>query len=130
MVNITRQIMLEGMSRRFSEIDAYQRLIERARRRKAIKCPHAHGTDFEGEVSQVEMVEDDGTDLDEKWGIFPAAKFLRSRKHERNLFVDGVLEITCAANMATSGNTIRIEVRTPHCRSFSRQQELLEKFRA
>src|SRR5256885_3738876 len=52
MVNITRQIMLEGMRADFREIDALsQRLIERARGAKRIKCRTPHGTDFEGEFS-------------------------------------------------------------------------------
>src|SRR5438270_5024371 len=45
MVNITRQIMLEGMRADFREVDALsQRLIERARRAKRIKCRTPHGT--------------------------------------------------------------------------------------
>src|SRR5437764_10245837 len=51
MVNITRQIMFEGMRADFREIDALsQRLIERARRAKRIKCRTPHVADFDGEL--------------------------------------------------------------------------------
>src|SRR6478609_4589267 len=47
MVNITRQIMLEGMRADFRAIDALsQRLIERARVAKRIKCKTPAGTDY------------------------------------------------------------------------------------
>src|SRR2546430_10146945 len=52
MVNITRQIMLEGMRADFNAIDALsQRLIERARGAKQIRCQTAAGTDFAAEFS-------------------------------------------------------------------------------
>src|SRR5437763_15789833 len=52
MVNITRQIMLEGMRADFRAIDALsQRLIERARAAKRIKCRTPAGTEFERELS-------------------------------------------------------------------------------
>src|ERR1700726_259939 len=52
MVNITRQIMLEGMRADFREVDTLsQRLIERARKAKRIRCRTSPGTDFEGEFS-------------------------------------------------------------------------------
>src|ERR1700719_426301 len=52
MVNITRQIILEGMRNDFREIDALsQRLIERARQARRIQCRTPCGTNFEGEFS-------------------------------------------------------------------------------
>src|SRR3954451_20032812 len=52
MVNITRQIMLEGMRADFRAVDALgQRLVVGARRPKKIKCTPPAGTDFEGEFS-------------------------------------------------------------------------------
>src|SRR5207253_4875883 len=52
MVNITRQIMLEGMRADFRAIDALsQRLIERARRANRITCTTPAGTDFAAEFS-------------------------------------------------------------------------------
>src|SRR5437879_12612227 len=52
MVNITRQIMMEGMRADFCAIDALsQRLIERARHAERIICRTPRGTDFEAEFS-------------------------------------------------------------------------------
>src|SRR3954469_15372053 len=52
MVNITRQIMLEGMRANFLEIDALsQRLVERARMTERVICKTPHGTDYVAELS-------------------------------------------------------------------------------
>src|ERR1043165_7396111 len=52
MVNITRQIMLEGMRADFQAIDAHsQRLVERARNSKRITCRTPRGTDYVAEFS-------------------------------------------------------------------------------
>src|SRR5713101_2451816 len=52
MVNVTRQIMMEGMRADFRAIDALsQRLVERARHAERIVCQTSHGTDFEAEFS-------------------------------------------------------------------------------
>src|SRR5438105_6830845 len=52
MVNINRQIMLEGMRADFREVDALsRRLIERARHALRITCRTPHGTEFEVELS-------------------------------------------------------------------------------
>src|ERR1700730_16796261 len=46
MVNITRQIMMEGMRADFRAVDALsQRLVERARHAESIACKTPHGTD-------------------------------------------------------------------------------------
>src|SRR3982074_3337622 len=52
MVNITRQIMLEGMRADFRAVDMLsQRLIERACMTKSIKCRTLAGTDYQAEFS-------------------------------------------------------------------------------
>src|SRR5207237_3498152 len=52
MVNITRQIMMEGMRADFKAVDVLsQRLIERARHAERIVCRTPHGTDFEADFS-------------------------------------------------------------------------------
>src|SRR5256885_12501712 len=52
MVNVTRQIMLEGMRADFNAIDALsQRLIDRARRAQRIVCRTPAGTDFTADFS-------------------------------------------------------------------------------
>src|SRR6266516_5840138 len=52
MVNINRQIMLEGMRADFRQIDELsQRLVDRARKSDRIRCKTPHGTEFEAEFS-------------------------------------------------------------------------------
>src|SRR6266853_3255898 len=47
MVNINREIMLEGMRADFVKIDALsQRLVERARKAERIRCKTPHGTEL------------------------------------------------------------------------------------
>ena len=60
MVNINRQIMLEGMRADFVKMDELsQRLVERARKAERITCKTPHGTEFEAELSpELEMAED------------------------------------------------------------------------
>src|SRR5437773_9545552 len=52
MVNINREIMLEGMRADFVKVDELsQRLVERARETERIRCKTPHGTEFEAELS-------------------------------------------------------------------------------
>ncbi|PYI58741.1 MAG: hypothetical protein DMC60_12095 [Verrucomicrobia bacterium] len=52
MVNINRQIMLEGMRADFRQIDELsQRLVDHARKIDRIRCKTPHGTEFEAEFS-------------------------------------------------------------------------------
>src|SRR5438477_9625849 len=52
MVNINRQIMLEGMRADFQQVDKLsQRLVGRARKAEPINCKTPHGTEFEAELS-------------------------------------------------------------------------------
>src|SRR5205085_5685507 len=52
MVNISRQIMLEGMRADFNAVDRLsQTLVERARRAQRITCRTSAGTDFSAEFS-------------------------------------------------------------------------------
>src|SRR5438876_11510057 len=52
MVNINRQIMLEGMRADFLKVDDLsERLVERARKAERIICKTPHGTEFEAELS-------------------------------------------------------------------------------
>src|SRR5437667_5647058 len=73
MVNITRQIMMEGMRADFHAIDELsQRLIERARAAKKITCRTPGGTDFEAEFSgKLKWLKTSGIITPEKWGNLP-----------------------------------------------------------
>src|SRR5947209_10749676 len=83
MVNITLQIMMEGMRADFKAVDVLsQRLIERARHAERIVCRTPHGTDFEAEFSpKLKWLKTSGIITREKWATCLAVKFsLRRRK--------------------------------------------------
>src|SRR5436309_2343920 len=75
MVNINRQIMMEGMRADFVAVDALsQRLIERARRTERIRCQTPHGTEFEAEFSpNLKWLKTSGLITPEKWGNLPGS---------------------------------------------------------
>src|ERR1700682_6472483 len=94
MVNITRQIMLEGMRADFRAIDALsQRLIERARAAQRIKCRTPAGTDFEGAFSAaLKWLKTSGIITPEKWGNLPGGEIFPSPMNSNGVFVvDGVV---------------------------------------
>src|SRR5213592_359954 len=94
MVNISRQIMMEGMRADFIAVDALsQRLIERARRTKRIRCETPHGTKFEAEFSpNLKWLKTSGLITPEKWGNLPGGEIFTAPKNTNGVFVvDGVV---------------------------------------
>src|SRR5213594_1167785 len=94
MVNINREIMLEGMRADFCAVDALsQRLVERARQAKRITCRTPHGTDFEGEFSpKLKWLKTSGLISAEKWGNLPGGEIFTSPANTNGTFVvDGVV---------------------------------------
>src|SRR6476646_3390217 len=94
MVNITRQIMLEGMRADFRAIDALsQRLVERARRAKKIKCRTPAGTDYEAELSpDLKWLKTSGIITPDKWVNLPGGEIFTSPANSNGIFVvDGVV---------------------------------------
>ena len=79
MVNINRQIMLEGMRADFCEVDQLsQRLVDRARQVDRITCKTPSGTEFEAQLSpKLKWLKTSGIITPDKWAIFLAAKFSR-----------------------------------------------------
>src|SRR5207249_9394265 len=76
MVNINRQIMLEGMRADFRQIDELsQRLVDRARKIDRIRCKTPHGTEFEAEFSpKLRWLKTSGIITPEKWGNLPGGE--------------------------------------------------------
>jgi aminopeptidase len=94
MVNINRQIMLEGMRADFIAVDALsQRLIERARHAERIICRTPHGTDFEAKFSpKLKWLKTSGIVTSEKWGNLPGGEIFTSPANTNGVFiVDGVV---------------------------------------
>jgi aminopeptidase len=135
MVNITRQIMMEGMRADFREVDALsQRLVERARRAKRIRCSTPHGTEFEGQFSRkLKWLKTSGLISPEKWGNLPGGEIFTAPANTNGIFVvDGVVgDYLCAKYGDLQAAPIRIEVRDNRMVDLAcDDKELLEEFRA
>ena len=135
MVNITRQIMLEGMRADFHAIDALsQQLVERARRAKKIKCRTPAGTDFEGEFSpDLKWLKTSGIITPDKWGNLPGGEIFTAPANSNGIFVvDGVVgDYLCQKYGDIQETPLRIEVVENRIRDLQcENKELLEEFRA
>src|SRR5438552_230844 len=135
MVNINRQIMVEGMRADFIAVDALsQRLIEHARGTERIRCHTPHGTEFEAERSpHLRWLNTSRLITPEKWGNLPGGEIFTSPKTCHGIFViDGdVGDYLCAkyGDLAAAPHTVEVEdsrVRTMR----SENKKLLEEFRA
>ena len=134
MVNISPQIMREGMRADFKAVDALsQRLIERARHAERIKCRTPHGTEFEGEFSpKLKWLKTSGIITPEKWGNLPGGEIFTSPKNTNGTFVvDGVVgDYLCSKYGDLRDAPLTIEVidnRIVDLRC--ENKELLEEFR-
>ena len=94
MVNINKQIMLEGMRADFVAVDRLsQRLIEKCRRARRVTCRTAAGTDYVAELSpDLRWVKTSGLISPEKWGNLPGGEIFTSPFNSHGRFVvDGVV---------------------------------------
>jgi aminopeptidase len=135
MVNISRQIMLEGMRADFNAVDELsQRLVERARQAKRISCRTPSGTDFEAELSpKLKWLKTSGIITPDKWGNLPGGEIFTSPANTQGIFVvDGVVgDYLCQKYGDLHDSPLTIEVadnRIVDLRCENKQ--LLEEFRA
>jgi len=134
MVNINRQIMLEGMRANFLAVDALsQRLLAHARDAKRITCRTPHGTDFEAEFSPaLNWVKTSGIITPEKWGNLPGGEIFTSPFNSNGIFVvDGVVgDYLCERYGDLQDNPLMIEVENNRIRSLkSENKDLRDDFR-
>jgi leucyl aminopeptidase (aminopeptidase T) len=135
MVNITRQIMLEGMRADFHVIDQLsQRLVERARRAKKITCRTPAGTDFEAEFSPaLKWLKTSGIITPDKWGNLPGGEIFTSPANSHGRFVvDGVVgDYLCQKYGDLHDAPLTIDVKDNRIVDLQcEHRELLEEFRA
>ena len=135
MVNITRQIMLEGMRADFLAVDALsQRLVERARLTDRVVCKTPHGTDFEAELSPtLKWLKTSGIITPDKWGNLPGGEIFTSPWNTNGTFiVDGVVgDYLCAKYGDIRDTPLRIEVADNRISDLQcEDKQLLEEFRA
>src|ERR1700738_2172662 len=135
MVNINRQIMLEGMRADFREVDALsQRLIERARHAERITCRTPRGTEFEAEFSpKLKWLKTSGIITPEKWGTLPGGEIFTAPANANGTFVvDGVVgDYLCSKYGDLRDAPLTIEVKDNRIVDLRcENKELLDDFRA
>lgn len=135
MVNITRQIMLEGMRADFIAVDKLsQRLVERARMTEKVICRTAAGTDYVAELSpNLKWLKTSGIITKEKWGNLPGGEIFTSPNNSNGIFVvDGVVgDYLCAKYGDIGATPLTIEIENNRIRNLQcENKELLEEFRA
>lgn len=134
MVNINREIMLEGMRADFAAVDALsQRLIERVRLVERVRCRTPHGTEFEAELSpNLKWLKTSGIITPDKWGNLPGGEIFTSPSNSNGVFVvDGVVgDYLCRKYGDLRDAPLTIEVENSRIRALrSENRELLEEFR-
>jgi aminopeptidase len=135
MVNINRQIMLEGMRADFREVDALsRRLIERARHAERITCRTRHGTELEAEFSpKLKWLKTSGIITPEKWGNLPGGEIFTAPANTNGTFVvDGVVgDYLCSKYGDLRDAPLTIQVADNRIVDLrSENKELLDDFRA
>ncbi|MGI8435866.1 MAG: aminopeptidase [Chthoniobacterales bacterium] len=135
MVNISRQIMREGMRADFLAVDALsQRLVERARMTKRVRCLTPRGTDYVAELSPtLKWLKTSGIITREKWGNLPGGEIFTSPFNSNGVFVvDGVVgDYLCQKYGDIEATPLTIEIKENRIVSLACENtELLEEFRA
>src|SRR5215471_2536511 len=115
MVNINRQIMLEGMRADFQKVDRLSaKVVERVRVAKQIRAKTPAGTDLTADLDpNYRWVKTSGIISPEKWGNLPGGEIFTTPGEVHGTFViDGVVgDYLCAkfGDLKESPLTIRIQ---------------------
>src|ERR1700732_1271677 len=94
MVNITRQIMLEGMRADFLKVDRISaRVVETVRRAKQVRAKTAAGTDLTADLNpDYRWLKTSGIISPDKWGNLPGGEVFTTPGEGNGIFViDGVV---------------------------------------
>lgn len=135
MVNINRQIMLEGMRADFLKVDELsQRLIEKARKAKVITVKSDGGTDMVSNfVPELKWLKTSGIISVEKWGNLPGGEIFTSPYNCNGTFVvDGVVgDYLCQKYGDLKDTPLTIEIKDSRIVKMEcKNKELLEEFTA
>jgi aminopeptidase len=115
MVNINRQIMLEGMRADFLKVDRIsQKLIEITRKASRIRAKTAAGTDLKADLNpNYKWLKTSGIISPDKWGNLPGGEIFTTPGDVNGTFVvDGVVgDYLCAkfGNLEQQPLTIRVK---------------------
>jgi len=133
MVNINKQIMVEGMRADFLAVDALsQKLIEKCRRTKRVTCKTAAGTDYVAELSpKLNWVKTSGLITPAKWGNLPGGEIFTSPFNSNGRFVvDGVVgDYLCQKYGDIGATPLTIDIKDNRIAKLAcANRELLEEF--
>jgi aminopeptidase len=115
MVNINRQIMLEGMRADFGRVDRLsQKIVEMVRKASTIHAKTAAGTDLTAVLNpKYKWLKTSGIISPEKWGNLPGGEIFTTPGEVQGTFViDGVVgDYLCAkfGNLEENPLTVRIQ---------------------
>jgi aminopeptidase len=133
MVNINKQIMVEGMRADFLEVDRLsQRLIEKCRRAQRVICKTDAGTNYVAELSpKLNWVKTSGLISPAKWGNLPGGEIFTSPFNSNGRFVvDGVVgDYLCQKYGDIGATPLTIDIKDNRIAGLScSNKELLEEF--
>jgi aminopeptidase len=115
MVNINRQIMLEGMRADFQKVDRLsQKVVEMVRKAHKVRAKTAAGTDLTADLNpNYKWLKTSGIITPEKWGNLPGGEIFTTPGEVNGTFViDGVVgDYLCAkfGNLQSQPLTVRVE---------------------
>ena len=115
MVNINRQIMLEGMRADFQKVDRLsQKVVEMVRKAHKVRAKTAAGTDLTADLNpNYRWLKTSGIITPEKWGNLPGGEIFTTPGEVNGTFViDGVVgDYLCAkfGNLQSHPLTVRVE---------------------
>jgi len=135
MVNINKQIMVEGMRANFEEIDRHSTvLVEKARKARTIRVRSRAGTDMVAEFApHLRWLKTSGIISPDKWGNLPGGEIFTAPNNVNGTFVvDGVVgDYLCQKYGELSATPLRIEIRDNRIARLScSNQNLLDDFTA
>jgi leucyl aminopeptidase (aminopeptidase T) len=115
MVNITPQIMCEGMRADYARVDRLsQKVIEKARKARFIRATTAAGTDIRAEMNpEYKWLKTSGIISRDKWGNLPGGEIFTTPGEVNGTFVvDGVVgDYLCAQYGLLEAAPLTIEIR-------------------
>lgn len=131
MVNITPQIMCEGMRADYDRVDRLsQKVIEKARRARFIRATTAAGTDIRAELNpDYKWLKTSGIISRDKWGNLPGGEIFTTPGEVNGTFVvDGVVgDYLCAQYGLLEPSPLTIEIRNNRLTSCHSTNEQLQR---
>lgn len=133
MVNINRQIMLEGMRADFLKVDRLsQKVVEMVRKASTIRAKTAAGTDLTADLSpNYRWLKTSGIITPEKWGNLPGGEIFTTPGEVNGTFViDGVVgDYLCAKFGSLQENPLTIHMKGNRLtEAYSENRELQDDF--